>query len=85
MKRTTWEDSQLARLREELRSKGNTKEAWMAICDFHDLPAMQAGELAAQCNLRLQAEEDKAMGQPQRGHTERTASARKFIPLRKTT
>lgn len=83
MKRQSWNDKQLDRLKAELANKGNTKEAWMELCDLNDLPAMQAGELAAQCGMRLEAEEDKAMGQPHRGHTERTASARKFIPLKK--
>lgn len=96
MKRQSWNDKQLDRLKAELASKGNTKEAWMELCDFHDLPAMQAGELAAQCSLHLQAEEPgfverwtKVIGETclknptPPAAPARVASSRKFTPLKK--
>lgn len=54
----SWEASQTKRLQEELAQRGNTREAWEALCDFHDLPAITAGILAAQCGLTLMESED---------------------------
>ncbi len=59
MKRS-WEASQTARLQAELTARGNTREAWDAICEFNDLGVMQASILASQVDppLKLVADEE---------------------------